>query len=148
MNANDIKNNGEIQFQFANLDFSKNLKNKISNINDLSKRRHLFQEYTFKIEEKEFQSKNFFENNDIHDYIQLNNLNMKKQRQTTEKIKEVNEEKMKIMEKIHQIEYIMNENLICPINHGLFSDPVLAEDGQTYEKDSINEWFKDRKSVV
>eukprot|EP00929_Paragymnodinium_shiwhaense_P018391 TRINITY_DN12893_c0_g1_i1.p1 TRINITY_DN12893_c0_g1~~TRINITY_DN12893_c0_g1_i1.p1 ORF type:complete len:976 (+),score=207.52 TRINITY_DN12893_c0_g1_i1:84-2930(+) len=31
---------------------------------------------------------------------------------------------------------------ICPISHELFSDPVLAADGFTYERRCIEEWFR------
>jgi len=31
---------------------------------------------------------------------------------------------------------------LCPVTGEVFEDPVLTEDGQTYEKFAINEWFK------
>tara|TARA_Y100001970_G_C13957912_1_gene711669 strand:- start:320 stop:865 length:546 start_codon:yes stop_codon:yes gene_type:complete len=36
---------------------------------------------------------------------------------------------------------ISNE-LICPITQELFIDPVIAEDGQVYEREAIEEWFR------
>lgn len=31
---------------------------------------------------------------------------------------------------------------LCPITHQLFNDPVLAEDGHTYERDAIVQWIQ------
>lgn len=56
---------------------------------------------------------------------------------------ENNFEKEKIKEKIKQLENILSESYICPISKSIFEDPVLADDGQTYERNSINEWIKD-----
>lgn len=33
-------------------------------------------------------------------------------------------------------------DFICPITHEIMRDPVVAEDGFTYESSAINEWFK------
>jgi len=30
----------------------------------------------------------------------------------------------------------------CPITHEIFTDPVIAQDGHTYERTAITEWFK------
>ncbi|KAK9830341.1 hypothetical protein WJX72_011142 [[Myrmecia] bisecta] len=30
----------------------------------------------------------------------------------------------------------------CPITQDIMSDPVIAEDGHTYERAAIEEWFK------
>lgn len=38
------------------------------------------------------------------------------------------------------------DTLICPITQSLFKDPVNAEDGHTYEKSAILEWFKTHKT--
>lgn len=32
-------------------------------------------------------------------------------------------------------------DLLCPISHYILLDPVIAEDGFTYEKEEINKWF-------
>lgn len=37
------------------------------------------------------------------------------------------------------------EEFICPITHKLFEDPVVAQDGHTYERSAIEDWF--RRSV-
>lgn len=37
---------------------------------------------------------------------------------------------------------IQLEDLICPISHQIFNDPVVAEDGITYEADEIKLWMK------
>jgi len=34
------------------------------------------------------------------------------------------------------------ELYICPITHGLMVDPVIAEDGNTYERTAIEEWLE------
>jgi len=34
-------------------------------------------------------------------------------------------------------------SIICPITQEIMVDPVIAFDGQTYEKSAIEEWFKD-----
>ena len=41
------------------------------------------------------------------------------------------------------METIVNipDDYLCPITHDLLKDPVLAADGQTYEKKAIIEWF-------
>uniref|UniRef100_A0A182VET5 U-box domain-containing protein n=1 Tax=Anopheles merus TaxID=30066 RepID=A0A182VET5_ANOME len=36
---------------------------------------------------------------------------------------------------------------ICPITHELMKDPVYAEDGFTYERSAIREWFSREKAV-
>lgn len=36
--------------------------------------------------------------------------------------------------------------LLCPITHELMEEPVIAEDGHTYEKAAIVEWFRNRNS--
>jgi serine/threonine protein kinase len=35
-----------------------------------------------------------------------------------------------------------NESLICPITLALFTDPVVAQDGHTYEREAIVEWIR------
>ncbi len=35
------------------------------------------------------------------------------------------------------------EYLICPITLKLFNDPVLAEDGYTYEREAITRWINE-----
>jgi hypothetical protein len=36
---------------------------------------------------------------------------------------------------------VMAEELSCPICFKLMTDPVVAEDGQTYQRQAIEEWF-------
>src|SRR5271157_5364003 len=38
------------------------------------------------------------------------------------------------------------EQLTCPIGHDLFGDPVLAEDGHFYERNSIENWFRHKNT--
>jgi hypothetical protein len=35
-----------------------------------------------------------------------------------------------------------NVSLLCPLTHELFRDPVLAQDGHTYERESIEDWIR------
>ncbi len=35
----------------------------------------------------------------------------------------------------------IQQYLICPITLKLFNDPVLAEDGNTYEREAITQWI-------
>ncbi|CAF1362648.1 unnamed protein product [Didymodactylos carnosus] len=35
-----------------------------------------------------------------------------------------------------------DDSLRCPITLELFSDPVLAQDGHTYEREAIVEWIE------
>jgi len=35
-----------------------------------------------------------------------------------------------------------DDSLICPITLELFRDPVLAEDGHTYEREAITQWIQ------
>jgi len=34
-----------------------------------------------------------------------------------------------------------NQNLLCPITQQIMIDPVLTSDGQTYERNAIQQWF-------
>ena len=36
----------------------------------------------------------------------------------------------------------LNEFLMCPITHQVMIDPVVAKDGNTYEREAIQSWFK------
>jgi hypothetical protein len=36
---------------------------------------------------------------------------------------------------------LMPEELSCPITFKLMTDPVVAEDGQTYQRQAIEEWI-------
>ncbi|CAF1391839.1 unnamed protein product [Adineta steineri] len=36
----------------------------------------------------------------------------------------------------------IESTLLCPITHQIFKDPVLAEDGHTYERESIVQWVQ------
>lgn len=40
------------------------------------------------------------------------------------------------------------EEYLCPITSEIMTEPVVAADGQTYQKESITEWFRreNRKS--
>lgn len=37
------------------------------------------------------------------------------------------------------------EHLLCPITRQIYKEPVVAKDGYVYEKDVIEEWFKNHK---
>lgn len=39
------------------------------------------------------------------------------------------------------------EDFICPITHEVMSDPVMCEDGFSYERSAITEWFSKEKST-
>ena len=47
--------------------------------------------------------------------------------------------------KIDQVKKILEEALICPITHTTFKNPVVAQDGHTYEKSAILMWFDSGK---
>merc|ERR1711964_138049 len=36
-----------------------------------------------------------------------------------------------------------NDDYLCPITHEVMRDPVVASDGQTYEREAIESWFKE-----
>jgi len=38
--------------------------------------------------------------------------------------------------------------LLCPIAHVLFVDPVVASDGETYERESIQRWIDEKKAAL
>ena len=38
------------------------------------------------------------------------------------------------------------EDIICPISHQIFCNPVVADDGITYEEDEIKHWMKEKKT--
>ena len=38
------------------------------------------------------------------------------------------------------------KDLICPITGQLMKNPVITENGQTYEKEAIEEWFTRKKT--
>eukprot|EP01117_Protostelium_nocturnum_P018971 TRINITY_DN8069_c0_g1_i1.p1 TRINITY_DN8069_c0_g1~~TRINITY_DN8069_c0_g1_i1.p1 ORF type:complete len:453 (+),score=103.04 TRINITY_DN8069_c0_g1_i1:51-1409(+) len=50
---------------------------------------------------------------------------------------EMTEELERLQEKMKEVP----EPFLCPITHEIMSDPVVASDGHTYEKDAIKEWF-------
>ena len=47
-----------------------------------------------------------------------------------------------IKEQILLLENVLNENYVCPIGQTILTDPVIADDGQTYERQNILKWFK------
>lgn len=49
--------------------------------------------------------------------------------------------------KIFQTETSIPLELLCPITNDIMTSPVIAEDGFTYEKSSILEWFNRGKST-
>lgn len=44
-----------------------------------------------------------------------------------------------------QVKADLSKNLTCPITHELFVEPVLAEDGNTYERGAIIQWLETNK---
>jgi ubiquitin-protein ligase/uncharacterized protein YegL len=38
------------------------------------------------------------------------------------------------------------QDYLCPMTHELFNDPVVTEDGHTYERSAIRQWFQIRKT--
>ena len=40
----------------------------------------------------------------------------------------------------------MPNDLCCPISRELFTDPVVAKDGSTYEREAIEEWLREKKT--
>ena len=40
------------------------------------------------------------------------------------------------------IERFVPPDLCCPISRELMQDPVVAEDGHSYEREAITKWFK------
>src|SRR5258708_2976276 len=36
--------------------------------------------------------------------------------------------------------------LVCPLTHEIFFDPVIAQDGQIYERIVIDEWFRNNNT--
>ncbi len=36
-------------------------------------------------------------------------------------------------------------HFICPIGHSLMRDPVICEDGHTYERENIEQWLRRRR---
>lgn len=41
-----------------------------------------------------------------------------------------------------KITEILQEDLLCPINHAQIIDPVIRSDGHTYERSAIKKWLK------
>ena len=39
-------------------------------------------------------------------------------------------------------EFLVPDGFLCPISHSIMSDPVLAGDGRTYEREAITEWLE------
>ena len=54
--------------------------------------------------------------------------------------KEIEIARMK--EQISEIESTLENKYFCPITHSVFIDPVLADDGFTYEREYIEDWLK------
>lgn len=57
-------------------------------------------------------------------------------------IPSINEDDMEKKKKLGKIMKDIPPELFCPITGELFVHPVLTEDGQTYEKSAIEQWFK------
>jgi hypothetical protein len=53
-----------------------------------------------------------------------------------------NEKEEENQQKIQKIMKDIPAELFCPITGDLFTHPVLTEDGQTYERTAIEQWFK------
>jgi len=52
---------------------------------------------------------------------------------------------IEIIQKFEQpIDPATPANLLCPITHSLIQDPVIAEDGYTYERAAILKWVKEK----
>lgn len=45
-------------------------------------------------------------------------------------------------------QYDVPLDYICPITHEIMKDPVIAEDGFTYERSAIQEWFGQRSQTI
>lgn len=54
----------------------------------------------------------------------------------------INDPNLQKLKKVHGFMKEIPAELLCPITGDLFVNPVLTEDGQTYEKTAIEEWFK------
>lgn len=48
----------------------------------------------------------------------------------------------RIKEQILFLENLLNENYVCPIGGTILTDPVIDDDGHTYERENILEWFR------
>ena len=46
-----------------------------------------------------------------------------------------------------QIKKEISKSYLCPITQCIMKEPVVAEDGQTYERSAIREWFRMGKNV-
>ena len=38
------------------------------------------------------------------------------------------------------------DDWVCPLTHDVFTDPVTASDGHTYERSAITEWYRKKES--
>lgn len=78
------------------------------------------------------------------------NLLMKKDLENNQKINEKNLEidklKLIISKKCNLISLDEIEDFHCPISWELFKDPVILEDGFTYEREDISEWLTKNRS--
>jgi hypothetical protein len=50
------------------------------------------------------------------------------------------------IEKCVEEKMMQNENFVCPLTGRIMKDPVLAEDGVTYEAAAINRWLSENHS--
>lgn len=101
----------------------------------------------------EFKSKNYvdeFGNEVLNEDINEQQLKNKAEvHQLFVKFKEtfvVPEEQKETREKFLKLKELLGNKIppefLCPITGEIFEDPVITEDGQTYERFAINEWFK------
>ena len=40
------------------------------------------------------------------------------------------------------------DDFVCPITRCLFEDPVMASDGETYERAAIEKWIAEKKKDI
>ena len=69
-----------------------------------------------------------------------------KQYEYEAEIEQLKEENEALAKKLNIISESSKHDFVCPIAHEVFMDPVVASDGHTYERASIEKWFKTKKT--
>lgn len=61
-----------------------------------------------------------------------------------QKVKKDNIKILNLQDQLQEYDEML-DSYICPLSFTLMEDPVTAEDGQTYEREDIEEWLKTTK---
>eukprot|EP00298_Acanthocystis_sp_HF-20_P016515 c21503_g2_i1.p1 GENE.c21503_g2_i1~~c21503_g2_i1.p1 ORF type:complete len:156 (-),score=60.21 c21503_g2_i1:145-585(-) len=107
--------------------------------------RRIYDEFEFEIQEEErhFRSSQNQKDKRINQLEQTIENNQKIIQSLQQEINQKNSKISALHDQNHQSKSVLApEDLICPLSNKLMIDPVIAQDGNTYERNVIEEWFR------